>query len=198
VSTSSSRTLAAEFENMVLNSTAGAINGTGNALPNALTGNSAANVLDGAAGNDTLAGGAGNDTFHLGSLTGSDTLSDFASGADKILIRVTVGDGDTVMEGAVSTAGTGGFLKSAELVDVGTQVVGTFSTSKAAAAIGGATSAYAVGATAIFAVDNGAQTAVYRFAAGDADAAVESFELTLLATLTNTANVVVADFLFGT
>ncbi|MBL8398610.1 MAG: PD40 domain-containing protein, partial [Candidatus Accumulibacter sp.] len=40
-----------------------AINGTGNALDNALTGNAAVNTLDGAAGADTLDGGPGVDTL---------------------------------------------------------------------------------------------------------------------------------------
>ena len=55
-------TLSANVENLVLTGT-GAVNGTGNALGNALTGNDATNVLDGGAGADTLAGGAGNDTY---------------------------------------------------------------------------------------------------------------------------------------
>jgi trimeric autotransporter adhesin len=200
VNASASTTLDAFIENLVLTGTL-AIDGTGNDERNTLTGNSAVNRLDGAGGADTLLGGAGNDTFRLGTLDGSaDLVSDFVSGADKILIGlngIKVGDGDQVVEGAVSTAGTGGFLKTAELVDVGTQVAGAILTSSAAVAIGSATSAYAIGNTAIFAVDNGVQTAIFRFAAADADAAVESSELTLLATLTSTANVVIADFVFG-
>jgi Ca2+-binding RTX toxin-like protein len=38
-----------------------AINGTGNALDNALNGNDADNVLDGAAGADAMTGGMGDD-----------------------------------------------------------------------------------------------------------------------------------------
>ena len=55
-------TLGAHLENLTLTGSA-AINGTGNALDNALTGNGANNTLTGGAGNDTLTGGAGNDTL---------------------------------------------------------------------------------------------------------------------------------------
>jgi Ca2+-binding RTX toxin-like protein len=55
-------TLTAEVENLTLTGT-GAINGTGNALANALVGNSGNNTLSGGAGNDTLDGGAGADTL---------------------------------------------------------------------------------------------------------------------------------------
>ena len=63
-------TLGINLENLSLTGTA-LLNGTGNALDNALTGNTAANVLTGAAGNDTLDGAAGADTLAGG--TGADT-----------------------------------------------------------------------------------------------------------------------------
>ena len=52
VSASVAYTLVANVENLVLTG-AGNINGTGNALDNAITGNAGNNVLDGGAGNDT-------------------------------------------------------------------------------------------------------------------------------------------------
>lgn len=54
--------LTAHVENLVLEGT-NELDGTGNALDNALAGNSGNNRLDGGAGADTLAGGAGNDTY---------------------------------------------------------------------------------------------------------------------------------------
>jgi len=72
-------TLAANVENLVLQDSGGAINGTGNGLANAIGGNSSDNVLDGGAGADTLGGGGGNDTFvfHAGEADG-DTIADFS------------------------------------------------------------------------------------------------------------------------
>lgn len=62
VQSSVSFTLGNHVENLTLTG-AGAINGTGNTLANAITGNAAANILNGLAGADTMKGGAGNDTY---------------------------------------------------------------------------------------------------------------------------------------
>jgi len=64
-------TLGNETENLALLGL-GVIDGTGNALANAVTGNNAANVLNGVFGNDILSGAGGADTL-VGGL-GSDTL----------------------------------------------------------------------------------------------------------------------------
>ncbi len=62
VHSSVSYALTGNVENLVL---AGAdnLNGTGNALDNAMTGTTGDNLLDGGTGVDTLAGGAGNDSY---------------------------------------------------------------------------------------------------------------------------------------
>jgi Ca2+-binding RTX toxin-like protein len=89
------RTLGNHQENLTLAGTA-AINGTGNGLNNRMTGNGAANRLSGGSGNDTLIGGLGSDTLTGGSgadrfkfvkrSEGTDRLTDFASGEDKIQV----------------------------------------------------------------------------------------------------------------
>jgi Ca2+-binding RTX toxin-like protein len=91
-----------------------AINGTGNTLDNTLTGNSGNNQLDGGVGNDTLMGGSGNDLLKGGSgndrltggagsdrfiydtnavftadAVGTDQITDFVSGTDKIVLDKT-------------------------------------------------------------------------------------------------------------
>ncbi|MEO1929890.1 MAG: proprotein convertase P-domain-containing protein, partial [Gammaproteobacteria bacterium] len=62
------------------------IQGMGNALENVLSGNRGDNLLDGADGADRLIGGLGGDGFVLSSNVGIDTIVDFESGTDLILI----------------------------------------------------------------------------------------------------------------
>lgn len=71
-------TLGSGVENLSLVG-AGTINGTGNALGNAIYGNDAANVLQGLGGNDHLEAGGGEDALEGGS--GNDTL-DGGAGSD--------------------------------------------------------------------------------------------------------------------
>jgi len=88
-------TLGANVENLTLTGSA-AINGTGNTVANAITGNTGANTLSGGDGADTLTGGLGADTLTGGTGAdtfrfvttgdGSDTITDFVSGTDKIYI----------------------------------------------------------------------------------------------------------------
>ena len=72
------RTLANNFENLFLTSTA-AINATGNTVANLLVGNSGVNTLTGAAGNDILQGMDGNDIL---TDSGGDGLFDGGIGTD--------------------------------------------------------------------------------------------------------------------
>jgi len=172
----------------------------GSAYNDTLTGGSGANDLTGAAGSDRLTGGAGADRFILNSLSGSDTLTDFASASDKVVVSqaaIRVGDGDTAVEGAVTKSGPGGFLTSAELVVITGNISGSITTTSAAAKIGSAISAYSLGADVLFMVDNGAASALYLFTAAGADAVVSSIELILLATLSATPAALSTDLLFG-
>ena len=207
-----------QLERLVLLGTAG-LSGNGNDWNNTITGNSGNNSLGGAGGNDALAGGDGNDTLRggsgsdtlaggagadivqLDSTSGSDTVTGFVSGTDDLRVSMgtatRIGDGDTQVEFAATRATAGGFSTAAELVVFSSNIVGTITTAAAAAKIGAATAAYAVGSQRLFVVDNGASSAVFRFVAADADAQVETSELTLLATLSGTASTSTGDYLFG-
>jgi Ca2+-binding RTX toxin-like protein len=157
-------------------------------------------LLVGGPGSDSLRGESGTDTFLFDSRVGADTLPDFVSGSDKLRISqagVRVGDGDATLEAAVTRSAPGGFSASAELVVFTSNISGTISTTSAAAKIGSASTAYAVGRTALFAVDNGSSSAVYLFTSANADAVVSASELTLLATLSGTPGTAVGDYLFS-
>ena len=165
-----------------------------------LYGGTGNDTLLGGTGGDTLRGESGIDTFVFDNKSGADTLPDFVSGSDKLRFAqagVRIGDGDTALEGALTRSAPGGFAASAELVVFTSNIAGTISTSSAAAKIGSASSAYAVGRTALFAVDNGSSSAVYLFTSSNADAVVSASELTLLATLSGTPATAVSDYLFS-
>jgi hypothetical protein len=157
-------------------------------------------TVDSGAGSDSLYGSAGSDTFVLSSLVGSDAIGGFASGFDHLRISqsaLPVGNGNTSLEGALTRAAAGGFATSAELVVFTADISGSITTSSAVAKIGSATSAYSVGQTALFVVDNGTDSALYYFKSAGSDAVVSSSELTLLATLSGAPATGVADYLFG-
>ncbi|RZT10670.1 Hemolysin-type calcium-binding repeat-containing protein [Duganella sp. CF402] len=219
----SSYSLSSEVEDLVF-SGATAFTGNGNILANRLSGGSGADVLNGLAGNDTLTGNAGNDkllggdgddlltggdgadtltggtgadSFVLSSNVGVDTVMDFVSGTDKLVLAQSVFGigGDLVFDHAVTKAGPGGFANDAELVIL-TQNVAKLTLDSAAAAIGAANGAYAAGDKALFALHSGSNTTVYLFTSNGADAVVSAGELTQLATLTGAASTTVADYLF--
>jgi len=93
VYTSVSHTLAAGQEIEVLsavsNSATTAMDLTGNAIGNAIYANNGVNILNGGAGNDVLFGYGGADSFAFTTALGAgnvDTIADFASGSDRILL----------------------------------------------------------------------------------------------------------------
>jgi hypothetical protein len=166
-----------------------------------ITGGAANDTLIGGTGVDSLIGGAGADDFVLSSSSAADLIYDFKGGSstagDDIMVSragIRIGDGDTALEGAIARSAPGGFSKGAELAVFTSNISGSITTAAAAAKIGSATSAYAIGNTALFAVDNGISSAVYLFTAADADAAVEATELRLLATLTSTPSTAISDY----
>ncbi|MGH8658773.1 MAG: calcium-binding protein [Gammaproteobacteria bacterium] len=98
VQSSISYMLAANVEHLVLTG-AGALNGTGNTLDNAIHGNSAANALSGGNGADMLEGGAGNDTL-MGGSGGDRYLFSRGDGRDLIQEQAGVaGENDSVQFG---------------------------------------------------------------------------------------------------
>jgi Ca2+-binding RTX toxin-like protein len=114
VRTTVSFTLPVEVEDLVLLEAGGAINGTGNAVDNAITGNGAVNTLVGGLGSDVLRGGAGADTlvggddpdrFVYADASDSDptngeidVIQDFDA-AERDRIDVSLFDADTLLAG---------------------------------------------------------------------------------------------------
>jgi hypothetical protein len=197
-------TLGTNVENLALAANAGNINGTGNTLNNLIVGNNGDNILDGGAGADALTGGGGVDVFKLGTLTGgADRLMDFLPGTDKIHVNdlttgLGLGDKDGVIDAYRLVAGPGGFSPKDELIIVAKDISGAITPASAAAAIGSATGAYAKSYACLFAVDNGTDSALFKFVSSGSDAAVSSAELGLVGTLQGTAATGLSDYAFGT
>ena len=73
---------AANVENLTVSGDR--LSATGNALHNVITGQAGAQVIDGREGNDRLAGGKGADVFVVRAGHGSDIITDFGNGADRL------------------------------------------------------------------------------------------------------------------
>ncbi len=194
--------LGANLENLILQGAANA-NANGNELNNNLQGNSGNNILRGFEGADTLAGGAGNDIFVFSTTVGgADVVSDFTTGFDHLRIKdgnteLKIGDGDHVIDSPTVSNLPVTFSKQAELVIITPDIVGGIDTASAAARIGSASSAYAVGDTRLFVVDNGTDSGVFLFQSADAGAQVTANELTLVGSLQGADHTVLADYIFA-
>ena len=107
-------TLGDNVENLILGSSGGTINGTGNALNNSLTGNSSDNVLDGGAGADAMSGGSGNDTYYVDDAGDTVNESSSTGGTDTVYSSVsfTLGNNieNLVLTGSAAINGTGNAL----------------------------------------------------------------------------------------
>jgi len=152
--------------------------------------------LIGGAGNDTLTGGAGADTFVLDGAAGSDIITDFVSGTDKLQIRLPIGNGDLTLDGAETHSAPGGFSSAAELV-IFTQNVTTMNAANAALAIGNAAGSYHAGDTALFALRSGTTTTLFKFTSGGDDAVISAAELSQLVTLTGTSALLANDLVLA-
>jgi Ca2+-binding RTX toxin-like protein len=114
--------LGPNVENLTLTG-GGAIDGTGNELPNIIIGNVGANKLSGADGSDTLTGGDGNDTLIGG--TGNDIMTggnnndiyDVDSKTDRVTESAAAGGYDTVDSAITYTLGI--YLEELDLTKAG-------------------------------------------------------------------------------
>ena len=170
-------------------------------------------TIDGGVGNDTLTsahgmaaltGGEGLDLFVLSAkqvlYIDQVWTTDLASGTDHLGISqatLAVGNGDLVVDGAVTVDGPGGFEASAELVIVAADIFGDVTLESAAAAIGSANQAYAVGQTVLFMVDDGVNSTALYFTSSGNDAQVTADELSIVGTLLTTASTAAEDIVWG-
>ena len=189
----------------------GNTNGKGNGLDNLISGTIGINVLSGLDGNDTLigndgsdtlVGGIGTDTFIFETIQGgTDVITDFVSGSDHIVcpngqFYFHIGNGDNVIDNPALCNSPVSFNANAELVIVTENINGALSATNAAARIGSANSAYAIGDTRLFVVDNGADSALYLFQSTSNDAQVSAAELTLIGTIQGAGQTALADYGF--
>ena len=108
--------LGANLENLTLTGSA-ALDGTGNALNNALTGNSADNRLTGGGGNDQINGGAGNDTVVFSGAKADYTFQTLAANQIAISDNLAGRDGADILSDIESFVFTDGTYTLQQLAD---------------------------------------------------------------------------------
>jgi Ca2+-binding RTX toxin-like protein len=135
-------------------------------------------------------------------------IIDFGQGADRIeLARALVGDGDLAIEGGlVKTTAGGTFSSAAEMVIVRANVLDSFDSSTWAGSsssitasavidtLGTADKAFAIGAERLFVVDDGYNSAVFKFTSMDAGSTITADELQLVVTVVGQQNLALNDF----
>lgn len=88
-------------------------NGIAGAGNDTLIGNDVGNQLDGGKGNDVLTGNGGNDVFVFNNVGGSDTITDFTRGSDKIDVSGIDAIAGTGRNDAFTFIGDAGFTHHA-------------------------------------------------------------------------------------
>ncbi len=177
----------------------GGFAGTGNEFDNVIVGGSGADRLAGGGGADTLVGGAGNDALSGGAgadhfrldLGSLDTIADFLSGTDVVELDVgalKLGDGPAEQADA-----PGDFSADAALV-LFTANASALNAKSAALVIGSAAGNYVQGQQALFVIDNGVSSAIFRFQSSGTDGLVSAAELTQVAMLTGVKGAALGDF----
>lgn len=163
-------------------------------------GDDGSDTIDVDSGMASLWGGAGADLFILSAKEdlGYDMMNvkDLSSGLDQLTLSqatLAAGNGDLVVDNAVTIAGPGGFDTSCELVIMAADIFGELSLNAAAAAIGSANQSYADGQTAVFTVTNGTDSWVLYFESDGADASVSAAELSIVARLQGTGSTAAED-----
>jgi Ca2+-binding RTX toxin-like protein len=140
-------TLAAEVENLAFTGN-GNNTGIGNAAANAMNGGAGNDLLAGLGGDDILTGGDGYDMFRF-SETGNDTITDFVTRVDKILLSNTAFSHTATVDFVLGTAATG--TNSAILYD---QATGALAFDADGTGAGAAVSIANLGAATILAAND--------------------------------------------
>lgn len=162
-------------------------------------------TITGGAGSDAMMGGQGSDTFVFNSRVGSDNVTDFVAGVDRLAVSqsvLRVGNGNLVIDNAATCAVAGGFHASSELVIFSTPIAAILPTmAQVLASIGNSLESYTTGQTAVFEVStsNGVTYGadqVYLFTSSGNDNIVSASELTQLVLLMGARPTLASDFLF--
>jgi Ca2+-binding RTX toxin-like protein len=214
--TLASYTLGANLENLTYTGPAAFFAGTGNAADNVITGGDVgpnllsgeggddtlnggtnSDVLVGGSGNDLLNGGLGDDFFIFNSLVGMDTVQDFGTGADKLSIDmsdIAIGNANTTIDNGVTISGAALWNGDNEIVVV-TDDLNSLSAADVASYMSAASDGSTAGDTVIFVVNDGTDSAIYRYTS-TGGSTVSTSDLHQLALIEGTDALALGDFAF--